>query len=787
MKISLNWLNEFVDLSGIDIKEIVSRFSLSTAEIEGYEIKGKQNSGVVVGEIKTCERHPESKKPLFVLTVDNGTKVVPVVCGAPNCRVGLKVAFAKVGAKLGEIEVGKASLAGRESHGMCLSARELGLSNNHDEIIELDTKAIVGSEITKYIPEMVDIILEIENKTITNRPDLWGHYGIAREMAAIFGKKLKPLSVTDLTKFDALPKVPIVIENKTDCLSYGAVRVDNITLRNAPLFMQTRLFYCGINPHNFLVDLTNYIMLETSQPNHAFDASKVGKISIGNVPEASEFTTLKDQTIKTTANMLFIKSDGKPVALAGVMGGKNSEIDDSTKDCVFEFATFDATCVRKTANALSIRTDASNRYEKSLDKNLNAVAAARTVKLIETYDKKAKVVSNFNHVQSAGAKTINLTVEKEYLERFCGLKFDYKKVESNLKGLGFEPKVTDKDISVTVPTWRATKDITCAADVIEEIVRMYGYDNIQPVAPVVELKPVAELPDAKLNARLKGLLADKYGCFEVHTYVWNDTRLNKQLGIETPSHIRVINSCVKENDAVRSELAPSLLGVVSKNKQPGGFGIFEVGRVCSGLGKDTRAVEERHLAIAVSSKTESGAVLYKKLANCLRDIFELSGYKIKFDLSKAKQNYLHPKNNAVVLVDGKVVGFVGIVHPSVGDKIEAKTAFAAAEVNLTAFDGIKAGEKQLQRISKYQKSTLDFTFITSKTYGEVEAVFEGFKHPLNMGFQLKDIFEETDGRISYTLTFTVGSYEKTLTQAEIESIWSAVIAHGKASGLVLKA
>lgn len=780
MKVSLNWLNEFVNLKGIDIKDIVSKFSLTTAEVEGYEIKGAGIKGLVVGEIKTCERHPSSSKPLFVLTVDQGDKVVPVVCGAPNCRVGLKVAFAKVGSELGDMKVGMAKLAGADSHGMCCSGRELLISTDHDGIIELEGNPKNGTPIKEVLP-IEDIILEIDNKSLTNRPDLWGHYGIARELSVIFNKPLRAFDASRVAKYKDLPKVPITIENKKDCLSYGAIRVDNITRKKSPLFMQIRLFYCDINAHGFLVDLTNYIMLETSQPNHAFDARRIGKISIGN-ESGGIFTTLKDQEVKTTPDMLFIKSDGRPVALGGVMGGKNSEIEADTKDCVFEFATFDAACIRKTAMAIGTRTDASNRYEKSLDVNLNNVAAERTLEFIEKYDKGAKVASCFNHVVAVPPKKISVSVQKDYLERFCGVTFDYKAVERSLKALGFNPVINATEILGDVPSWRATKDVSSSADLIEEIIRTFGYDKIKPAAPRVALKPIKKLPSAVLPARLKDLLCDKYAFDEVHTYLWNDTKLNRQLNIETPSHLRVVNSCVKDDDAIRSAMIPSLIGVAARNKKVSEFNIFEIGSVCSGKSKEGKAIESRVLGLCMASKTTGADVLYKKISEIMRDIFDLNGYKLKYEIGgMGRDNYLHPKNNATIVVGGKLVGGIGIVHPTTATAIDPKLNLVAAAIHIDWLHGLQEAKQEGVKISKFQKNVLDFTFVTDKVYGEVEAAFDKFAHPLVMGYHLKDVYENC-----YTLTFTVGSFEKTLTSADIEGVHKAIIEFGKKHGFSLK-
>ena len=280
MKISLNWLNDYVNISDIEAKDIMSRFSLVTAEIEGFEVKGEVAKSIIVAEVKTCEKI-EGTKNLSKLTVWDGKKEIPVVCGAPNVLAGLKIAFAPAGTTVGDLKLEKIKLAGCDSHGMCCSGKELGFSNDNDGILELDSEFKIGSKLSDVMPFICDTIFEIDNKSITNRPDLWGHYGIARELSVIFGRQLKPIEMTDLKQYDNLKPVSIKIESDK-CNAYGAIRVDNVTVKTTPIEMAVRLHYLDVSSHGFMVDLSNYIMMETGQPNHAFDAGKIGKISIGN-------------------------------------------------------------------------------------------------------------------------------------------------------------------------------------------------------------------------------------------------------------------------------------------------------------------------------------------------------------------------------------------------------------------------------------------------------------------------------------------------------------------------
>jgi len=784
MKLSLNWLNEFVDLTDISAKEIASRLSLATAEVEGFEQKGHDISGVVVGEIITSKPHPNSKKPLNILTVHNGEAIVPVVCGCPNSsRVGMKVAFAKVGAKLPNgFVVGKALLAGEDSHGMCLGADELGLAGFQTSLIELDKKIPNGTSINVAIPNLHDTIFEIDNKSLTNRPDLWGHYGIARELATIFGRKLKPLPIDNLDKYKDLPAVPVSIESEF-CYSFGAFRVDNITLKTTPLSMSARLYYCGINSHGFLVDLSNYILLELGQPNHAFDARKIRKLSAGHV-KRGQFKTLKDQTIDIKESYTFIKSDGVPVSLAGIMGGANSLVCDDTNSVVFEFATFDAGNIRKTSTELGIRSDSSTRYEKSLDTNLNKIGAGRAIKLLSQFDKKAKVVSNFNWKVSKPTTSTTITLSKSQLEKYVGITFNYGEVKKNLKSLGFNPTITKTDIIVQVPTWRATKDITMAVDIIEEIVRIHGYDKIKPTPPLVEIKPITPCPNKVREDFIKDFLSQKYALNEVHTYIWNDQKVLKDLKIKTPSHLKILNSVASGCDEIRSEILPSLIGVVAKNKNLDSVRVFEIGQVYEKCRCkiNTGTTEVKHMGIALASKTKSGEELYKELSYMMTDLLDTFGLKTNYSLSKADDMpFLHPKNNANILIGESYIGKIGIVHPTTVATIDSKIAAVASYVCIDKLNHMVQNlpQKTSQKISRFPKTTLDFTITTSSVYGKLESVLDEFSHPLSFGYKLKDIYHRDDNTISYTITFTIGSADKTLTSEEIQTIWGQIVNHLK--------
>ncbi len=377
MLISLNWISDFVDLEGIDKIDLIKRFTLSTAEVEDIYHKGDDLKDVVVGKILSIENHPKSKK-LHLLKVDGGDKVYDVVCGAPNVEENMLIPFVKSGGKVGGHDITTANVAGYESHGMCCSEAELGISADHSGLMKLPEDLVVGTDI-KDVYDISDIVFEVDNKSLTNRPDLWGHYGIAREIAALTGRPLKALDVVDLEQYNNLPSLNIEVKDEL-CKRYTGLTVANVTENASPVNLRIRLFYCGSRAINLLADLTNYLMMEMGQPMHAFDLGKVSQIEVKRYETPFEFKTLDGETRKIDENTLMITNGTEPVAIAGIMGGLDSEIEDDTNGLLLESASFDAVCVRKSSTRLGLRTDASMRYEKTLDPEMTVTAIERFFK-----------------------------------------------------------------------------------------------------------------------------------------------------------------------------------------------------------------------------------------------------------------------------------------------------------------------------------------------------------------------------------------------------------------------
>lgn len=785
MFLSMNWISDFVDLSGLDKMDLIHRFSLSTAEVENeiFE-KGKDLSGVVVAEIKSVEPHPESKK-LHLLKVDAGDgKLTDVVCGAPNVRVGMKTAFAKVGARLGDITIAPRPLAGFDSYGMCCSEKEIGISDDNSGIMDITDDIPAGTDI-KDAYAVDDIVFEVDNKSLTNRPDLWGHYGIAREFAALAGRPLKPLDTVDLHAYDALPKVDMTIEDPL-CQRYSCLQVENIHTAVSPVNMRIRLYYCGMRAINFLADLTNYLMLEMGQPMHAFDSRKVEKLRIKRFPKPFEFQTLDGVERHIDENTLMICNGDTPVAIAGIMGGLDSEIVEDTTTLTLESATFDAVSVRKSTVRLAHRTDASMRYEKCLDPEMTVPAIARFVKLLTDTDKDARVVSSLTDEYAYHYDTVTLDFDQSYVDRYTGIKIDGDTIVHTLEALGFTVKRDGDNFSVTVPSWRATKDVTIKADIIEEITRVYGYDNFAVHTAAAPLYPVRPETEKTVEDRIKDILVKRFSLHEVHSYIWAYYDEYKALGLAVEDNVKLLNATNPNIETLRRSMIPTQLCQVRGNTAfAPSFGIFEIGRTVDGLDENGMCREYKKLAITLFSKTDSTETLYLSLRDMLAVLaLDIKHKPLSFAAEKAAHDYQHPRNLNTVLCDGVALGELGVVHPTVAKKIDKKAAIVYAEIDVRAFSEIADAGIVYREPSRFPGMEVDLSFV-SETYAPIGAAVEAANCPWIQDVDVVDTYRDESGK-SITVRLTFSHPERTLTREEVTAVVDKLIEALKAKGISLK-
>ena len=786
MFISMNWIRDYVDLSGLDLNKLIHQFSLSTAEVENEIFyKGSDLKGVVVAEIKSVEEHPNSKK-LHLLKVDIGEEApVDVVCGAPNVRVGMKTAFARVGAQLGEITIAPRPLAGFMSCGMCCSEKELGISEDNSGIMDLDPALANGTDI-KDVFQIDDIIFEVDNKSLTNRPDLWGHYGIAREFAALAGRELKPLETVDLSAYEALPQLDIAIEHD-DCLRYSGIKFDNVSVSVSPMNMRIRLFYCGMRGINFLADLTNYLMLEMGQPMHAFDSRKVEKLRIRKFDKPFTFQTLDGVERHIDENTLMICDSDNPVAIAGIMGGLDSEIVADTTSMTLESACFDPVSVRKSSARLSHRTDASQRYEKTLDPEMTVTAIARFVKLLTDIDSGAKVISSLTDVYRRGYECKTLTIDKAYVDRYTGIgdAISNAHIENTLKALGFQVEAKDGVFTVKVPSWRATKDVTMKADLIEEITRIYGYDNFLPHTARSPLYPMRMGREKSYEERVKDLLVKRFSLHEFHSYIWAYSDEYKKLGMEVEDNVKILNATNPNLETLRRSIVPTQLCQVKYNTGYPDFGVFEIGRVVRGLKADGLCDEHKMLAITLFSKTQELKDLYFRLRDMIAVVVnELYHKEITFQALEATHSYQHPRNLNAICCDGVVLGELGIVHPAVSKKIDKKAAIVYLEVDVALLSAIADGGIHYEEASKYPGMEIDLTFL-SDSYAPIRDAVAASGSQLIRKVKVAGTYRSEEGN-TITVRLTFGCMDRTLTREEVQAVADGIIADLSAKGICLK-
>lgn len=778
MLISCNKLKSHIkDSSDIDFLKIWDTFTIRTAEVEGVKVVGNQFDGVVVARIVSCESHPDSDH-MHVLMVDYGEKEpIQVVCGAPNVREGLVTAFVKVGGHIDGIEIKPRPLRGITSNGMCCSAKELGISDDHSGIIELPEDLEIGTDIKKILP-IEDIIVEIDNKSLTNRPDLWGHYGIAREIAAITGHELLPLEIEEIP--NNKKDLEISIKDPELCYRYCGLTIDNIKNNQTPMDMQIFLYYAGMRSINLLVDVTNYLMLELGQPMHAFDKRVVKKIEVGKANDGDTYDTLDGTTRKLTSDTLMIKNGDKYFGIAGIMGGLDSEILPDTTSIFVESACFNAGSIRKSAISLGLRTEASARYEKSLDPNMTSLAIKRLVYLLRKENKDMEISSNLTDIYPKPLKEATIILSKRKLAIYMGKDLPEDKVKEILESLEFKVEVKKDTYEVVVPTFRHSKDINIEEDLIEEIARLYGLENIEPTTLKLDLsnKELETIYNEEYEAKL--FLANKYDMNEVNSYLWYDSGLLKELNLEI-QNVKLLGK--EKNNILRDDLPFSLLNIVKDNlKVMPELKIFEIGTSI------TNNAPHRHLAILLANDEKYVEKMWNDAKQIVKSLFNnLKNISVAFEDNVNEKPYYDETIGKVITYNGRNIGTLNLLKKAYASKIAKKKALVMIDIDFDIYTTLKTEDINVQDISKYPVVNLDYTIIVSKDtkYKTIKEVLASFKDKIINSYKLIGVYED-DKHKKYTISFVVGSNDKTLNQENLNKFKERFISHIKAHNLEIQ-
>jgi phenylalanyl-tRNA synthetase beta chain len=797
MLLSKNWLKDFLEfpenLSDYDLAE---RISDCVVEVEHIDSQAAPLEKIVVGKILKVEAHPNADK-LRVCEVEVGTgSPAQIVCGGSNLADGMKVAVATVGAKVkwhGEddpVEIQPTKLRGVDSFGMICSANEIGLATGSEgerEIVDLSyLESEPGTSLSVALG-LNDTIIDVDNKSLTNRPDLFSHHGMGREIAALLDVKFRSLEPAEIKEGKEY-ELDIKVADPDLCPRYIGVVVDGMKVEPSPEWMQKQLLAVGMRPINNIVDITNYVMLEVGQSLHAFDAAKLENFSgkekkveviIKRAGVGEKFTTLDGEERELDENDLVICDGKKSITLAGIMGGQNSEIDENTTTVFLESANFNAAGIRKTSQRLGLRSEASLRYEKSLDPNLSELAVRRAVELFLELIPGAKVVSKLVDVSNFELNQGPISLSLDYLNQKLGLEIPENESIGILKRLGFELKKKGRELSVTIPTWRATKDISIAEDLIEEVARVYGYARIPRDLPELNIAPPEQDLVRLLERQARHIMAGRFKATETYNYSFVSPSVLLGLKEDLSQHIELANPISKERPYLRRCLAPNLLENIEKNQRfADTIRLFEIGHCyikedtgeTMGEGNGNLPLQDHYLGIVYSSKSE--ATPFKEAKRMALGVLEELGFAAGLVVCEG-EHWLHPVRSANIIVRGEKVGYLAEVESKVGQDFGLENRTAVAEINLSCLTTLKKNEIKYQPVPEFPEVKRDLAFVVSKqiVYSEIEKTLRK-NSDLLFVVELFDVYQgkgiDPDKK-SMAVHLVFRSNKKTLSSEEVDS------------------
>jgi phenylalanyl-tRNA synthetase beta chain len=724
MKVPVSWLKDYVDIT-LPPPDLAQRLTLAGFEVAEIVTKGGTWDNVVIGQITAVNPHPNADR-LHLTTVNLGTERETVVCGAPNLKVGDKIAFARVGARLinpydGKVEELKpAKIRGVVSRGMVCSEKELGISDSHEGIMVLPAEAKVGTPLADYLG---DTILDID--ITANRPDCLSVVGIAREVAALTGQQTHIPVISYEETGDPIDKqIAIGIIDADLCPRYCASLITGVKIAGSPAWMQERLVAAGQRPINNIVDITNYVMLEYGQPLHSFDYARLKsrKIVVRRAEEGENFFTLDGTERKLTRDMLVIGDGERTVAIAGVMGGLNSEVTESTTAILLEAASFKATSIHYTSRQLGLTSEASMRFERGISADLTIPALKHATQLIAELGG-GKVARGIVDVYPGKKESRPIPLTSGEVKRILGIEYSLEQIVNSLTSLGFACKVDGSQIMVTAPYWRS--DIRLDVDLIEEVARVIGYDKIpttllgEPI-PRQDPEPILSLKK-KISQSLVG-----YGFHEIMTYTLTSLPLLSNVTAEPRplehAPLRVSNPMTADQEYLRTSLRPGLLATLASNRrhEDGGIRLFELGKVYLPRKNDLPEEPEVMCGIMSGPRVErswlggDGSLDFYDVKGVVEGL--MSHLSLTVDFEKSNDDGLHPARQAAVVIQGKDglkvrTGVFGEIHPKVADTFEVAGPVGLFEINVTALLPFASGLKMFQSIPRFPSTVRDLALV----------------------------------------------------------------------------
>ena len=797
MLISLNWIRDFVDLpADLDPRALAERLTRTTAEVEEVREIRVDAQGLIAARIVKIENIPDTRNLRRVALDIGKRKPIQTVSAAPLLHLDTGVVYAPPGAHvkaLGEITATK--VAGQASAGMILPGEAIGIELAIAEAIFLDDALKPGAPLDAG--PFDDWVIEIDNKSLTHRPDLWGHYGIAREIAAIYHLPLRPYPVADLEGHTGdLPVIPIEIADPQACPRYTGIKLEQVPTIPAPLWMQLRLGHVGMRPLSGLVDLTNYVMAELGQPMHAFSAEKVDRIEVAFADKGETFRTLDGVDRVAADSTLMIKCKGRSIALAGIMGGLDTEVSQGTTSLLLESANFKPTVIRKAAIALGLRTDASARFEKGLDPAHTVLGIERFIELARSMYPNMRLASALSDAFPAPPAPVTVKVNPKHVDRTIGRKVPVDEIVGILEPLGFHLSADLSGITVRVPSFRATQDVTIEEDVIEEIARYIGYDRIEAALPritVRQFEPNAlhEIENATLR-----LFTTARRFVEIHGYLWYDRDFNRQIGYQPADCLELVNPAADGLERMRQSMMPNLLAAVETNRfRFSAFSLIELGSIFRlGKGGDTEHHEHRHAGLVQAARGKNQELrLLTNLKNAIESwAYQLSGRQARFVDAQACPTHPWEQAGCVadIVVGERSIGRVGIVSPSLREAIDEHLrawTIAWAEIRICGFLKVEKKTERLGTIPPHPRVELDFSILVPKDthYDRAVAELSRLEHPLLKTLAYLASYEgKSVGADHRSLTFrtVIGDETRTLTEEDAAGFREAFEKHVRSCG-----
>ncbi|HIX52630.1 MAG TPA: phenylalanine--tRNA ligase subunit beta [Candidatus Lachnoclostridium stercoripullorum] len=811
MKLSLSWIRDYVKIpEDADLKKLAYDLTMSTVEVEDVEYLARRFDNMVVGVIEKIEPHPNADK-LRVCQVNIGSDVKTIVCGGINLREGMRVAVSCPGAIVrwhgqGEpVEIKNSKLRGVESYGMICASDEIGLgdlfpASQEAEILDLSAFEVPAGTPLATALDLDDVLLEIDNKSMTNRPDLWGHYGIAREIAALYNL---PLMEIEPYRAETQSDFKVEIESPDRCARYIGVEMNGVEVKPSPYKMQSRIWKAGMRPINALVDITNYVMLATGNPTHAFDADNItDHIVVRHAAAGEKLVLLNEKELTLCDDDLVITDSEGPVALAGVMGGAKDSILPDTKRVILEVANFESTGIRRTALRYDTRTEASSRYEKAVDPERCDQALSLSMKYFHELYPELKV-TGFCDRYVTPLKKAEIDVSLTWLAKRLGKDLTNEEVQKKLELLGFEVAIDGDNMHVTAPTWRSTGDISIKDDVMEEVARMYGYDNFEATPFTTAFEGAINQRDQDLIRSIKEYLAIRCGMQEVYTYPWmNDVFMNAVLQ-STEGVLRLSMPPAPDLSYIRSSLLPNLCEAVVKNERYfDDFAIFEEAQVFFDRNytspyDETESLPEqrRHIGAAFASSVKDVTQLFREAKGVLEYMpryTHMEGFTFRKEEKPVWADNIVWLN---IFRGEEKIGDMGLVAKKVSMDCGIKNlSVMLFEFDATKLVPLRSRTNRFTHLAEYPETDYDISmlFDSDAAWADIHEAIMGQKKASALVKEAAFVDEYRGkqipaGKKSVTIRLTIGSGEKTLTSQEIEAAAGQVMKKlGKKLGAELR-